>query len=169
MGECGAIDPSLPTLVLVEAAAEVIGGPSTLTTPVTADGGNAPRRSVVGDVVLGLAVILVFGVGVLFLDRGDLGVAHAFDLMSVGKVRVVRGGDVIVGVVSGGGLEVLVGRDLEVVRCLAVVLRRGVIELVLALGNHQQVSLHLYGRCITSSCFCGERRHQTANVASPLH
>ena len=32
----------------------------------------------VGDVVLGLAVILVFGVGVLFLDRGDLGVALAF-------------------------------------------------------------------------------------------
>ena len=34
----------------------------------------------VGDVVFGVAVILVFGISMLFLDRGDLGVAHAFDL-----------------------------------------------------------------------------------------
>ena len=94
----------------------------------------------VGDVVFGVAVILVLGISMLFLDRGDLGVAHALDLMAVGKVRMMRGGDVIVGLVSGGGLDVLVGRNLEVMRSLAVVVGCGVIEFVLALGNHWQVS-----------------------------
>ena len=94
----------------------------------------------VGDVVFGVAVILVFGISMLFLDRGDLGVAHALDLVAVRKVRMMRGGDMIVSVVRGGGLVVLVGGDLEVMRRLAVVVGRGVIELVLALGNHWQLS-----------------------------
>ena len=126
-------------------------------------------RSVIGDVIFGVAMILIVGIGMLLLDRGDLRMADALDLVAVSKVRMMRGGDMIVSVVRGGGLDVLVGCNLEVMRRLAVVVGRGVIELVLALGNHQQVSLHLYGRCIPSSCFCGERRHQTANVASPLH
>ena len=94
----------------------------------------------VGDVVFGVAVILVFGISMLFLDRGDLGVAHALDLVAVRKVRMMRGGDMIVSVVRGGGLDVLVGCNLEVMRRLAVVVGRGVIELVLALGNHWQLS-----------------------------
>ena len=93
-------------------------------------------RSVIGDVIFGVAVILVVGIGMLFLDRGDLRVADAFDLMAVREVRVVGGGDVIVGVVGRGGLVVLVGGQLEVVGGLTVVIGGVVVELVLALGNH---------------------------------
>ena len=94
----------------------------------------------IGDVVFGVAVILVLGISMLFLDRGDLSVAHALDLMAVGQVRMMSGGDVIVGVVRGGGLVVLVGGKFEVMRRFAVMVGCGVVELVLALGNHWQVS-----------------------------
>ena len=94
-------------------------------------------RSVIGDVILGVAVILIITVGMLFLDRGDLRMADALDLMAVGKVRMMRGGDVIVGVVGRRGLDVLVGGQLEVVSGLAVVIGGVVVELVLALGNHR--------------------------------
>ena len=93
-------------------------------------------RSVIGDVIFGVAVILVVGIGMLFLDRGDLRVADAFDLMAVREVRVVRGGDVIVGIVGRGGLQVLVRSHLEVVGGLAVVIGGVVVEFVFALGNH---------------------------------
>ena len=93
-------------------------------------------RSVIGDVIFGVAMILIVGIGMLFLDRGDLRMADALDLMAVGKVRMMRGGDVIVGVVGRSGLDVLVGGQLEVVSGLAVVIGGVVVELVLALGNH---------------------------------
>jgi len=97
-------------------------------------------RSVIGDVIFGVAMILIVGIGMLLLDRGDLRMTDALDLVAVRKVRMMRGGDMIVSVVRGGGLDVLVGCNLEVMRRLAVVVGRGVIELVLALGNHWQVS-----------------------------
>ena len=93
-------------------------------------------RSVIRDVILGVAMILIVGIGMLFLDRGDFGVADALDLMAVRKVRVVRGGDVIVGVVGRGGLDVLVGGQLEVVGGLPVMVGGVVVEFVFALGNH---------------------------------
>ena len=52
------------------------------------------------------------------------------------EVRVVRGGDVIVGIVGRGGLQVLVRSHLEVVGGLAVVIGGVVVEFVFALGNH---------------------------------
>jgi hypothetical protein len=94
-------------------------------------------RSVIGDVILGVAVILIVGIGMLFLDRGDLRVADALDLVAVREVRVVCGGDVIVGVVGRGGLDVLVGGQLEVVGGFAVMIGGVVVELVFALGNHR--------------------------------
>ena len=93
-------------------------------------------RSVIGDVIFGVAVILVVGIGMLFLDRGDLRMADALDLVAVSKVRMMRGGDVIVGVVGRGGLVVLVGGQLEVVGGLPVMVGGVVVEFVLALGNH---------------------------------
>ena len=53
-------------------------------------------RSVIGDVIFGVAMILIVGIGMLFLDRGDLRMADALDLMAVREVRMMRGGDVIV-------------------------------------------------------------------------
>ena len=103
-------------------------------------------RSVIGDVIFGVAVILIVGIGMLFLDRGDLRMADALDLVAVGKVRMMRGGDVIVGVVGRGGLDVLVGGQLEVVSGLAVVIGGVVVELVLALGNHVPLRSFPVGR-----------------------
>ena len=92
--------------------------------------------SVIRDVVLWLAMVLVIGIRVLFLDGCNLGMSNAFDLMAVREVRVVRGGDVIVGIVGRGGLQVLVRSHLEVVGGLAVVIGGVVVEFVFALGNH---------------------------------
>lgn len=93
-------------------------------------------RSVIGDVIFGVAMILIVGIGMLLLDRGDLRMTDALDLVAVREVRVVRGGDVIVGIVGRGGLQVLVRSHLEVVGGLAVVLGGVVVEFVFALGNH---------------------------------
>jgi hypothetical protein len=93
-------------------------------------------RSVIGDVIFGVAMILIVGIGMLLLDRGDLRMTDALDLVAVREVRVVRGGDVIVGIVGRGGLQVLVRSHLEVVGGLAVVIGGVVVEFVFALGNH---------------------------------
>jgi hypothetical protein len=93
-------------------------------------------RSVIGDVIFGVAMILIVGIGMLLLDRGDLRMTDALDLVAVREVRVVRGGDVIVGIVGRGGLQVLVRSHLEVVGGLAVVIGGVLVEFVFALGNH---------------------------------
>lgn len=93
-------------------------------------------RSVIGDVIFGVAMILIVGIGMLLLDRGDLRMTDALDLVAVREVRVVRGGDVIVGIVGRGSLQVLVRGHLEVVGGLAVVIGGVVVEFVFALGNH---------------------------------
>ena len=108
-------------------------------------------RSVIRDVILGVAMILVVGIGMLFLDRGDFGVADALDLMAVRKVRVVRGGDVIVGVVGRGGLDVLVGGQLEVVGGLPVMVGGVVVEFVFALGNHGPLRSFPVGRDLVAA------------------
>ncbi|MBU6288408.1 MAG: hypothetical protein ACKO2D_13315 [Chloroflexota bacterium] len=90
----------------------------------------------IGDVIFGVAMILIVGIGMLLLDRGDLRMTDALDLVAVREVRVVRGGDVIVGIVGRGGLQVLVRSHLEVVGGLAVVIGGVVVEFVFALGNH---------------------------------
>jgi hypothetical protein len=87
-------------------------------------------------VIFGVAMILIVGIGMLLLDRGDLRMTDALDLVAVREVRVVRGGDVIVGIVGRGGLQVLVRSHLEVVGGLAVVIGGVVVEFVFALGNH---------------------------------
>ena len=114
-------------------------------------------RSVIGDVIFGVAVILIVGIGVLFLDRGDLRMADALDLVAVGKVRMMRGGDVIVGVVGRRGLDVLVGGQLEVVSGLTVVIGGVVVELVLALGNHGPLRSFPVGRDSVAASWNGCR------------
>jgi len=93
--------------------------------------------SVIGDVVLWLAMVLVIGIRVLFLDRCDLGVTHAFDLMAVSQVRMVSGSHVVVVLIGLGGLHVLMGCGFEVMSGLAVVVGGLQVELVLFLGNHR--------------------------------
>ena len=90
----------------------------------------------IGDVILGMSVVLVFRIGMLFLDGRDLGVANAFDLMTVRQMGMMGGANMIVMLIGLGGLQVFVGGDGEVVGCLAVVIGGVVVELVLALGNH---------------------------------
>lgn len=90
----------------------------------------------IGDVILGFAVVLVIGIRVLFLDCGNLGVAHGFDLVTVGQVRMVRGSDVVVMLIGCCGLDMLVCCDLKVMSSLAVVFGGLQVELVLFLRNH---------------------------------
>jgi hypothetical protein len=92
--------------------------------------------SVIGDVVLWLAMVLVIGIRVLFLDGCNLGVTHGLDLMAVRQVRMVSGGHVVVVLIGLGGLHVLMCSDLKVMRSLAVVVGGLQVELVLFLGNH---------------------------------
>ena len=114
-------------------------------------------RSVIRDVILGVAMILIVGIGMLFLDRGDFGVADALDLMAVREVRVVRGGDVIVGVVGRGGLVVFVGGQLEVVGGLPVMVGGVVVEFVFALGNHGPLRSFPVGRDLVAASWNGCR------------
>jgi hypothetical protein len=93
--------------------------------------------SVIRDVVLWLAVVLVIGIRVLFLDGCNLGVTHAFDLMAVSQVRMVSGGHVVVVVIGGSSLGVLMCGEFKVMSSLAVVLGGLQVELVLFLGNHR--------------------------------
>jgi len=90
----------------------------------------------IGDVILGLSVILVLRIGMLFLDGCDLGVTDGLDLVTVGEVRMVSGGHVVVVLIGLGGLHVLMCSDLKVMRSLAVVVGGLQVELVLFLGNH---------------------------------
>ena len=91
----------------------------------------------IGDVILGVSVVLVFRIGMLLLDGCDLGMANAFDLMTVREMGMMGGADMIVMRIGLGGLQVFVGGDGEVVSCLAVVLGGLQVELVLFLGNHR--------------------------------
>jgi hypothetical protein len=93
--------------------------------------------SVIRDVVLWLAMVLVIGIRVLFLDGCNLGVAHGFDLVAVGQVRMVSGSHMIVVLIGGGRLDVLMRGDFKVMSSLAVVLGGLQVELVLFLGNHR--------------------------------
>lgn len=90
----------------------------------------------IGDVILGMPVVLVYGIGVLFLDGCDLGMANAFDLMAVGQMGMMGCADVIVVLIGLGSLQVLVGSDGEVVGGLAVVFGCVVVQFVFALGDH---------------------------------
>lgn len=114
-------------------------------------------RSVIGDVIFGVAMILIVGIGMLLLDRGDLRMTDALDLVAVREVRVVRGGDVIVGIVGRGSLQVLVRGHLEVVGGLAVVIGGVVVELVLALGNHGPLRSFPVGRDSAAASWNGCR------------
>ena len=93
--------------------------------------------SVIGDVILGVSVVLVIGIRVLFLDGCNLGVTHAFDLMAVRQVRMVSGGHVVVVLICSSSLGVLMGCGFEVMSGLAVVVGGLQVELVLFLGNHR--------------------------------
>ena len=93
--------------------------------------------SVIGDVILGVSVVLVIGIRVLFLDGCNLGVTHGLDLMAVRQVRMVSGGHVVVVLIGLGGLHVLMCSDLKVMSSLAVVVGGLQVELVLFLGNHR--------------------------------
>lgn len=90
------------------------------------------------DVILGLAVIFVFGVGVFLLDGCDLGMANAFDLMAVGEMGMMGGAHVIVVLIGLGGLHVFVRSDGEVVGGFAMVLGGVVVQFVFTLGDHGQ-------------------------------
>jgi hypothetical protein len=93
--------------------------------------------SVIRDVVLWLAMVLVIGIRVLFLDGCNLGVTHAFDLMAVRQVRMVSGGHVVVVLIGGSSLGVLMGCGFEVMSGLAMMVGGLQVELVLFLGNHR--------------------------------
>ena len=93
--------------------------------------------SVIGDVILWLAMVLVIGIRVLFLDGCNLGVAHGFDLVAVGQVGMVSGSHMVVVLIGGGRLDVLMCGDFKVMSSLAVVLGGLQVELVLFLGNHR--------------------------------
>ena len=90
----------------------------------------------IGDVILGMSVVLVFRIGMLFLDGCDLGMANAFDLMTVRQMGMMGGADMIVVRIGFGGLGVLMCGDGEVVGGLAVVFGGGKVEFVFALGDH---------------------------------
>ncbi len=90
----------------------------------------------IGDVILGLSVVLVFRIGMLFLDGCDLGMANAFDLMTVREMGMVGGANMIVMRIGLGGLQVFVCGDGEVVGCLAMVLGGVVVQFVFTLGDH---------------------------------
>jgi hypothetical protein len=105
---------------------------------------------VIGDVIFRLAMILVVGIGMLFLNRGDFRVANAFDLMTVGEVRMMSGGDMIVSFVGSRGLDVLVGGNFEVMSGLAMMLCSCQMEFVFALRSHWLVIPCHDGRCGTS-------------------
>jgi hypothetical protein len=90
----------------------------------------------IGDVILGVSVVLVFRIGMLFLDGCDLGMANAFDLMTVRQMGMMGGADMIVMRIGLGGLQVFVGGDGEVVGCLAVVIGGVVVQFVFTLGDH---------------------------------
>ncbi|MFZ4384759.1 MAG: hypothetical protein ACOYOM_07410 [Chloroflexota bacterium] len=92
--------------------------------------------SVIRDVVLWLAMVLVIGIRVLFLDGCNLGVTHAFDLVAVGQVRMVSGGHVVVVLIGGSSLGVLMGCGFEVMSGLAMMVGGLQVELVLFLGSH---------------------------------
>ena len=92
--------------------------------------------SVIGDVILGVSVVLVIGIRVLFLDGCNLGVTHSFDLVAVGKVRMVSGGHVVVVLICSSSLSVLMCGDFEVMSGLPVVVGGLQVELVLFLGSH---------------------------------
>ena len=90
----------------------------------------------IGDVILGVSVVLVFRIGMLFLDGCDLGMANAFDLMTVREMGMMGGADMIVMRIGLGGLQVFVGGGGEVVSCLAMVLGGVVVQFVFTLGDH---------------------------------
>ena len=92
----------------------------------------------IGDVVLWLAMVFVFRIGMLFLDGCDLGMANAFDLMTVRQMGMMGGADMIVMRIGLGGLQVFVGGDGEVVGCLAMVLGGVVVQFVFTLRDHGQ-------------------------------
>ncbi len=88
------------------------------------------------DVILGLPVILVFGIGMLFLDSCDLGVANGFDLMTIGEVGMMGGAHVIVVRIGLSSLQVFVRSDGEVVGGLTMVVCGVLVQFVFTLGDH---------------------------------
>ena len=82
-----------------------------------------------------VTVVLVLGIGLLLVDGGDLRMADAFDLMTVRKVGMMGGGDMIVVGIGFGGLGVLMCGHGEVVGGLAVVFGSGKVKFVLEIGR----------------------------------
>ena len=107
--------------------------------PLRRDGQDRGRHfvawSVRGGVGVGsVTVILVLGISLFLVDGGDLRMADAFDLMTVRKMGMMGGADMIVVRIGFGGLGVLMCGDGEVVGGLAVAARSSSCSRLVTMG-----------------------------------